>query len=379
VIGAVLTRRSNLGLCWSEICASPRPRFRTILGQLDMTALRSEREASQVSVPSPLNRPAADEPQFLSVITPIYDEEKNIPLLIEQLFEVLTKIGTPFEIIAINDGSRDGSLARLRDEAARQPELKVVSFRRNYGQTAAIMAGIDHACGDVIVSIDADLQNDPQDIPNLLVKLAEGFDVVSGWRKDRKDGELRRNLVSRMANRVISRISGVPLHDYGCTLKAYRSDVVKNVRLYGEMHRFIPIYATWMGAKVVEIPVRHSPRKHGRSKYGLDRVIKVILDLMVVKFLERYLAKPIYVFGGFGLAALFLGGVSFIYMIALKLFADVSMISTPLPLVIVMAVLTGISSILMGLLAEILVRTYFESQQRTNYVVRERINFESAE
>jgi glycosyltransferase involved in cell wall biosynthesis len=344
-----------------------------------MTALLFQREASPFfSVPLPAKSLVPGEVQFLSVITPVYNEENNVPLLVDQLFEVLERIGKPFEIIAINDGSRDGSLAQLRDQATRHPELKVVSFSRNYGQTAAIMAGIDHARGDVIVSIDADLQNDPQDIPSLLAKLADGFDVVSGWRKDRKDGELSRNLVSRLANRVISRISGVRLHDYGCTLKAYRSDMVKDIRLYGEMHRFIPIYANWMGAKVVEIPVRHYPRKHGRSNYGLDRVIKVILDLMVVTFLDRYLAKPIYVFGGFGMAALFLGGISFVYMIALKLFADVSMISTPLPLVTVMAALTGVSSILMGLLAEILVRTYFESQRRTNYMVRERINFESA-
>jgi glycosyltransferase involved in cell wall biosynthesis len=316
--------------------------------------------------------------QFLSVIIPVFNEEKNIPILMDRLFEVLPGLGKRFEVIAVDDGSRDASLARLREEAARHLELKVVSFRRNYGQTAAIMAGIDHAAGDVIVSLDADLQNDPRDIPDLLAKLEEGFDVVSGWRKERKDAELSRNLVSRIANRVISRISGVPLHDYGCTLKAYRSDMVKNVRLYGEMHRFIPIYASWMGARVVEIPVRHSPRQHGRSNYGLERVVKVILDLIVVKFLDRYLVKPIYVFGGFGILALLFAALSFLYMIALKLFFDVSMISTPLPMVIVMAVLTGVSSILMGLLAEILVRTYFESQQRTNYSVRERINFESA-
>ena len=248
---------------------------------------------------------------YLSVITPIHNEEKNIPILLDQLFEVLAEIGLPFEIIAVNDGSRDGSLARLRDRAALQPQLKVIDFRRNFGQTAAVMAGIDHANGDVIISIDADLQNDPQDIPILLAKLAEGFDVVSGWRVDRKDGKLRRNFVSRVANTLISRISGVRLHDYGCTLKAYRSDVIKDVRLYGEMHRFIPIYASWMGAKVVEIPVRHNPRRHGRSHYGLERIAKVILDLIVVTFLDRYFTKPIYVFGGFGIVLLLFGAASF--------------------------------------------------------------------
>jgi len=240
------------------------------------------------------------------------------------------------------------------------------------------MAGIDHASGDIIVSIDADLQNDAHDIPALLAKLDEGFDVVSGWRKDRQDEAFRRNFLSRIANGVISSISGVRLHDYGCTLKAYRSDVVKDVRLYGEMHRFIPIYASWMGAKVVDMPVRHYPRRHGHSNYGLERIVKVILDLIVVKFLDRYMVKPIYVFGGFGILSLVFGAVSFMAMIVLKIVDNISMISTPLPLVTVMAVMTGISSILMGLLAEMLVRTYFESQQRTNYHVRERINFERA-
>jgi glycosyltransferase involved in cell wall biosynthesis len=330
------------------------------------TSLRS----SQATAPAPTS---------LSVITPIYNEEKNISILIDQLLAVLQTLQKPFEIIAINDGSRDGSLAELRKQAAFYPELKVVDFRRNYGQTAAIMAGIDHASGDVIISIDADLQNDPRDIPGLLAKLDEGFDVVSGWRKDRQDEAFRRNFLSRIANGVISSISGVRLHDYGCTLKAYRSDVVKDVRLYGEMHRFIPIYASWMGAKVVDMPVRHYARRHGRSNYGLERIFKVILDLIVVKFLDRYMVKPIYVFGGFGILSLFFGAISFVAMIVLKVVDNISMISTPLPLVTVMAVMTGVSSILMGLLAEMLVRTYFESQQRTNYHVRERINFDRAE
>jgi glycosyltransferase involved in cell wall biosynthesis len=320
---------------------------------------------------------AAEAALSLSVITPIYNEEKNIPILMDQLLELLQTLQNSFEIIAVNDGSRDGSLAELRKQATLHPEIKVVDFRRNYGQTAAIMAGIDHASGSVIISIDADLQNDPHDIPGLLAKLDEGFDVVSGWRKDRQDAALR-NFVSRVANWVISRISGVRLHDYGCTLKAYRSDVVKNVRLYGEMHRFIPIYASWMGAKVADMPVRHYARRHGRSNYGLERIFKVVLDLIVVKFLDRYMVKPIYVFGGFGILSLLFGVVSFVAMIVLKIVDNISMISTPLPLVTVMAVMTGISSILMGLLAEMLVRTYFESQQRTNYHVRERINFERA-
>jgi glycosyltransferase involved in cell wall biosynthesis len=334
--------------------------------------------------PMPLPRgasanPLPEPPIALSIITPIYNEEQNIPKLLAGLLQALSRLNKRFEIIAVNDGSRDGSLAALRRQAMLHPELKVVDFRRNYGQTAAIMAGIDHASGDVIISIDADLQNDPADIPELLAKLDEGFDVVSGWRKDRNDGELRRNMVSRIANRVISRISGVHLHDYGCTLKAYRSDVVKGVRLYGEMHRFIPIYASWMGARVAEIPVRHHAREHGHSNYGLERIFKVILDLIVVKFLDRNFVKPIYVFGGFGILSLLLGAASFLLMLALRWFEGISMISTPLPLVTVMGLMTGVSSILMGLLAEMMVRTYFESQQRTNYMVRERINFDPAD
>ena len=320
--------------------------------------------------------PARRGPAQLSIIIPIFNEEKNIPDLLDQLFEVLPTVGIPFEIIAVNDGSRDGSLVCLREHAKRHTEVKIVDFRRNYGQTAAIMAGIDHASGDVIISIDADLQNDPGDIPELLAKLNEGYDVVSGWRRERKDGKLKRNFVSRVANRVISRISGVHLHDYGCTLKVYRADVIKDVRLYGEMHRFIPIYASWMGAKVVEMPVRHHARRHGRSNYGLERIFKVVLDLIVVKFLDRHFVKPIYVFGGFGISLIILGIFSFFSIIFLKIFEGISMIATPLPLLAVMATVLGISSILMGLLAEMLVRIYFESQNRANYFVRERINFE---
>jgi dolichol-phosphate mannosyltransferase len=281
-----------------------------------------------------------------------------------------------FEVIAVNDGSQDGSSRELKEEAARYPELKVVNLRRNYGQTAALMAAIDHASAPIIVMIDADLQNDPEDIPQLVAKLHEGYDVVSGWRKDRKDAAVRRNLVSRLANRLISRISGVPLNDYGCTLKAYRRDVLSGMRLYGEMHRFIPIYASWMGARIIELPVQHHPRKFGKSKYGLERVIKVILDLIVVKFLDRHFVKPIYVFGGFGIFALVLSVLSTLYMLYLKVFEGLSMILTPLPIVSTMTFLVGIMSILMGLLAEMLVRTYFESQQRTAYAVRDTANFD---
>jgi glycosyltransferase involved in cell wall biosynthesis len=312
----------------------------------------------------------------LSVIVPIFNEEGSIARLLERLFAVLDALQYRFEIITVNDGSRDASLALLRAAAERRPELKIVNFRRNYGQTAAMMAGIDHASGDIIVAIDADLQNDPDDIPALLAKLEEGFDVVSGWRKHRQDAAIRRNFVSRVANLLISRISGVALSDYGCTLKVYRKEVIKGVRLYGEMHRFIPIYAAWQGAKVTELPVRHHPRQFGQSKYGLERIIKVVLDLMVVKFLDRHFVKPIYIFGGFGMFSFALAGLAGLYMLYLKFFEGLSMIQTPLPLLSAMGFLVGVMSLLMGLLAEMLVRIYFESQNRSPYLVRDLTNFD---
>jgi glycosyltransferase involved in cell wall biosynthesis len=312
----------------------------------------------------------------ISIIVPIFNEEDSIDSLLRRLFAALDAMPQRFEIIAVNDGSRDGSMALLRAAAALRPELKLVDFRRNYGQTAAMMAGIDHAAGDIIVAIDADLQNDPDDIPLLLAKLDEGYDVVSGWRQQRKDAAVRRNLVSRIANRVISRISGVKLNDYGCTLKAYRKDVIKGVRLYGEMHRFIPIYAAWQGARVTEMPVRHYPRQFGQSKYGLERIVKVVLDLMVVKFLDRHFVKPIYVFGGFGVFSFALSGLAALYMVYLKLAEGLSMILTPLPLLSAMAFLVGVMSLLMGLLAEMLVRIYFESQGRSPYLVKSLVNFD---
>lgn len=315
----------------------------------------------------------------LSVVIPVHNEAESLPYLIQKLLGVLRELGQSFEIIAINDGSQDQSLEVLRRIALLTPELKVISFRRNYGQTAALMAGIDHAAGAVIVPIDADLQNDPNDIPALLAKIDEGYDVVSGWRKDRKDAPIKRNLVSTLANSLISRLSGVPLKDYGCTLKAYRAEVVRGVRLYGEMHRFIPIYASWMGARMTEIPVHHEARRFGTSNYGLERVAKVVLDLIVVMFIDRYFVKPIYVFGGFGILSLAVSALSFFAMVALKLFWHVSMISTPLPLLTVMTFLIGMMSVLMGLIAEMLVRTYFESQGKAAYFIREQINIEPIE
>jgi len=326
-----------------------------------------------------IHQPAAHlERPAISVIVPIYNEQESIGPLCKGLFGVLDDIGRDFEVICINDGSTDRSIDALQEIAKQRNELRIVNFRRNYGQTAAMMAGIDYASGSIIVSIDADLQNDPRDIPALLAKMDEGFDVVSGWRKDRQDAAIRRNFISRVANRIISQISGVRLHDFGCTLKAYRREVVKDVRLYGEMHRFVPIYASWMGARVCEIPVRHHARKFGKSKYGLERILKVILDLVVVKFLDRYLVKPIYVFGGFGLLSMLISFLLTLLMIWLKFFEGVSMIQTPLPLLAALTFLVGIQSILLGLIAEILVRTYFEARERRAYSVRDTINFPSA-
>jgi glycosyltransferase involved in cell wall biosynthesis len=312
----------------------------------------------------------------LSVVIPIYDEQESIASLCQALLAVLDELPSSYEIIAVNDGSRDDTLQELKAQARIRSEIKIVDLRRNYGQTAAMMAGIDHASGNILIAIDGDLQNDPQDIPLLLDKLNEGYDVVSGWRVDRKDAPLTRNFLSRIANGLISKISGVKLRDYGCTLKAYRRDVIKGVRLYGEMHRFVPIYASWMGAKVTEIPVNHRARQFGKSNYGLERILKVLLDLTVVKFLDSHFEKPIYVFGGFGLLSILLAGVSGVYMLYLKFFEGLYMIQTPLPTLSAMFFLIGIVSILLGLLAEMVVRTYYESQQRTTYMVRDTVNLD---
>ena len=311
--------------------------------------------------------------ETLSILIPVYNEEGNLLLLYEKLMTALKKAGRPYEVIFVDDGSSDGTLEILLDLKEKNPNVKIISFSRNFGQTAALSAGIDFSKGDIIIPMDGDLQTDPGDILPLLQKIEEGYDVVSGWRKDRKDPLLTRRLPSMIANKIISWIGGVYLHDYGCTLKAYRRDILKNIRLYGEMHRFIPIYAQWIGARVSEIPVSHFRRGSGSSKYGMSRVVKVVLDLMVVKFLLSYSQKPIYVFGGLGLVmilgAFFSGG----YAIYLKLFKGVSFILTPLPLLCVLLLMLGFLSILMGFLAEILTRTYYESQGKHTYQIKETI------
>jgi glycosyltransferase involved in cell wall biosynthesis len=309
--------------------------------------------------------PVIERPR-LSVVVPVYNEQDNVTELHARLDAVLDDDA---EIIFVDDGSQDATPERLSAIAASDARVRVIRFRRNFGQTAALSAGLDHARGEIIVPMDGDLQNDPRDIPRLLEKLDEGYDVVSGWRVDRKD-PFHRRLPSQIANRLISRLSGVRLHDYGCSLKAYRRAALEDVRLYGEMHRFVPIYASWNGGRVTEIPVTHHPRTQGRSNYGIERTIKVLLDLIVVKFLASYATKPIYVFGGFGVFALLAATLVFGIMVYLKVTGIRSFIATPLPLVVVMLVLVGCLSILLGLVAELTVRTYYESQGKRTYIVR---------
>jgi glycosyltransferase involved in cell wall biosynthesis len=311
----------------------------------------------------------------ISLVIPVYNERENILALYESLTDVLLGLQEPFEVLWVDDGSTDGTTEVLHDLAVKEASNKVLVLRRNFGQTAAMMAGIDHATGDVVIPLDGDGQNDPADIPRLLDKLAEGYDVVSGWRRNRHDGK-RRVWLSRLANGLISRITGVALHDYGCSLKAYRREVIDNVRLYGEMHRFIPIYAHWQGARVAEIPVDHHPRIRGSSNYGFERIFKVALDLMVVQFLGRYETKPIYVFGGFGLLTWMVAGAASAYAVYLKYSGQATFIETPLPLLAVFSFTTGVMSILMGFLAELLMRTYFESQHKAPYSLRSVHNLE---
>ena len=314
------------------------------------------------------------EPIALSVVIPLYNEEDNVAPLCQALLGALTTQPRSFEIILVNDGSADRTEQKLAETAATDSRIRVVNFRSNKGQTAAMMAGIDYAGGAVIVPMDGDLQNDPKDIVRLLEKLDEGFDVVSGWRRDRQDNFMIRTLPSKIANLVISRVSGVPLHDYGCSLKAYRREVLQGFRLYGEMHRFIPIYAAAQGARVTELPVTHRARQFGQSKYGLNRTIKVLLDLLVVKFLTKYRTRPIYLFGQAGVGLLALSFLVGLWALYLKFFEGVSFIQTPLPLLTSLCFISGLMCLLMGLLAELIMRVYYESQSKTDYRVKSVIN-----
>ncbi len=312
----------------------------------------------------------------ISVVIPAYNEEENVPVLYERLKGVLEELNHDYEIIFVDDGSTDGTFAVLKDLAGKDRRVKVIRFRRNYGQTAAMYAGFEHAEGDVIITMDADLQNDPEDIPRLLSKLEEGYDIVSGWRKDRKDPFLSRKLPSRVANWIISKVTGVELHDYGCTLKAYRSEIAKRYRLYGDMHRFLPALAKRFGAKVTEIPVKHHPRLYGRSKYGIGRTVRVILDIFLVKFLNEYITKPLYVFGGLGFLLLTVGILIELYLTLLKLFTGADIGGRPLLILGVLLILAGIQLLSTGIIAELIVRTYYESRGEKPYVIEERLNVE---
>ena len=316
-------------------------------------------------------RQAANVAPRLSVIVLVYNEVESVTPLHDELIGVLEALDPSYEVLYIDDGSRDGSTERLGQFASRDAHVRVVSFRRNFGQTAAVQAGIDNSRGEILIFMDGDMQNDPHDIPRLLEKLDEGNDVVSGWRKDRQDDAMR-VVPSKIANWIIARVTGVPLHDFGCTLKAYQRDVIQDVKLYGEMHRFIPVYASWVGARITEIPVNHRPREFGTSKYSLARTSRVLLDLITVKLLGSYSTKPIYLFG---FAAFGLWAVAFTFaaiVIIQKLLPPYPYAhNNPLLLLSVFLAIVGVQFILMGLLAELSIRTYHESQAKTTYVVRE--------
>ncbi|MDQ3800850.1 MAG: glycosyltransferase family 2 protein [Acidobacteriota bacterium] len=318
---------------------------------------------------------AQDAPE-LSIFLPVLNEEENLRPMHSKIQEALKSLGKTAEVIYIDDGSTDDSLRILKEIAAEDEKVRLISLRRNYGQTAAMSAGIDASRGRILIPMDADLQNDPQDIARLLEKLNEGYDVVSGWRKNRRDNLFSRRLPSQIANKIISWIGGVPLHDYGCSLKAYRREVIREVRLYGEMHRFIPIYASWAGGRVAEIPVEHHARARGKSKYGISRTVKVVFDLMTIKFMASYQTKPIYVFGTFGTIALLLSIIAALWAFYLKFVEGVSFILTPLPIIAIVLLAISVQFFLMGLLAEMLVRTYHESQNKAIYTVREKIGFD---
>jgi len=307
----------------------------------------------------------------LSLIVPVYNEEENLPLLMDSICNALEPLKKDWEVIFVDDGSRDHSLDVLENLVEKDPKhVRVVVFRRNFGQTAAIEAGIDHSRGDTIILLDADLQNDPADIPILLAKLDEGYDLVSGWRKDRQDNKLTRTIPSNMANGLISWVTGVHLHDYGCTLKAYRRGALEGFRLYGEMHRFIPVFAHSVGARIAELPVRHHARKYGKAKYGLERTIKVVLDLFTVKFLLDYSHKPMRLFGGTGMILILGSGILLSYLFIRRVFEGISILGSPLFQLGVMLFILGFQSILMGLIAELLARTYHESQRKPTYTIR---------
>lgn len=312
----------------------------------------------------------------LSIVIPIYNEEGNIKELHQRLTEVLSKLNKSYEIILTDDGSSDNSFNLLKDLAQIDKRVKLIKFRRNFGQTAALAAGINEASGEIIITIDSDLENDPVDIPKLLNKIAEGYDIVCGWRKKRWQGKLfTRKLTSNIANWLTRKISGVNIHDLGYTLKVYKSEIIKGVKLYGEMHRFIAILAYWQGGKMCEVEVNFQPRKHGKSRYGLERILKVFLDLVTIKYLSSYSTKPIYFFGKAGFYSFILGFITFLLALYFKFFLGASFIQTPLPTLTALFIIIGIQFILIGLVADLVMRNYYETQGKPIYLIKEKINF----
>lgn len=340
---------------------SPMEAEKSVVRELKVT------EAAQPSSP-----PAVD----LSIIIPLYNEAENVQPLYDELSAVLKEIGQPYEVIVIDDGSRDNSFARLTEIHQRDPRWRIIRFRRNFGQTAGLAAGFEAARGETVITMDADLQNDPRDIPRLLEKKSEGYDIVSGWRVNRKEPLFSRRLPSLLANTLISRMTGVRLHDYGCTLKAYDSEVVKNVNLYGELHRFIPAVASWMGVTIAEVPVNDRERRHGESKYGIGRTFKVLLDLLTVSFFLSYATRPSHIFGGLGILMGSLGIAINLYLVYVKLVLGQSIGDRPLLLLGVLLVIVGVQMLSIGLVAEIVTRSYYEPHGKPTYMVRERLEGE---
>jgi glycosyltransferase involved in cell wall biosynthesis len=330
-----------------------------------------------MAVPQSAERPSApSQPRRdgngpeLSVVIPLYNEEESLPVLVPLVLEHLRPLGRRFELVLVDDGSSDGTARVLEKLSARTPELVAVLLRRNYGQTAAMAAGFDASSGDVVVTLDGDLQNDPADIPLLLSKLEEGYDLVSGWRHQRQDAAVSRLLPSKIANRLIARVTGVRLHDYGCSLKAYRREVVEDMNLYGELHRFLPALAFIEGARITEVKVNHQPRRYGRSKYGIDRTFRVLMDLLTVWFMKRFLTRPMHVFGLAGLVATGMGLLIGLWLLGEKIFLNADVGDRPLLLVAVLSIISGVQLFCFGLLAELQMRTYHESQNRPIYRIR---------
>lgn len=312
----------------------------------------------------------------VSIVIPAYNEATSLKVLIDELDYFLRDFEYLYEVIFVDDGSTDNSFNILKDAALRNPNIKILRLRRNYGQSAALLAAIDCSCGDVIVPLDADLQNDPNDILKLLNLISEGYDVVSGWRRNRQDRTIDRKIPSMIANKLVSWVSGVNIHDFGCSLKAYRKDVLQGVRLYGELHRFLPICASWNGAKVTEVEVNHKPRIFGKSKYGLNRTYKVLLDLIVLKFLSDYSTKPIYFFGGFSLISFVFSILLTVWSFYLKVFKHIDLDATPLLIFASVFIIVSVQLLLMGILADLVMRTYFESQNKKTYQIKESFNLE---